>query len=546
MVMIEEPVASEAFEEAAADEHACTPNASWAATIGPRLLLGFGSVACLVIVGGIVAFFASRPSERMTVSPSAATPPPRVSVEIAQASHDEPETTPPQTPPETPPLSAAPEPTVEQLTTSIRHEHSDEIEEPLDPLLPAEFQPDPNLESEPTPTAAQPETSLAALALLLEGETAEQGRTAEPSPVSNQGEEEIVGTAMATTAAHTDSRPIINIEAQLNIKLKAIQFQDKPLIEFLRCVMELAHVPVQLDPRALRQTGVTTESLVTVSLDDVSVGEVLRAGLAGIGLTHVVEPSIVRVTSRGVEVAKLEERAFKIGDILRTNPDGLDLPRLICALVEPTSWSANGGPGEIEIVEDRLVVNQTRDIHVQTILLLEKLRIARGLRPRVQVPASYTRLESAWGRVQPKLSRQISVNAWQPQRFVDMLHQIEAASDLRILVDWRGVIAAGWSGDTVSTLVVRDVPVEVALRQLLGTAGLVIRPINDRCVEVTTTSAVASRHELEFYRLDALGASGLARLQQLTISEQGVVAFDRASDTALVVAPSAVHRELAR
>jgi hypothetical protein len=301
---------------------------------------------------------------------------------------------------------------------------------------------------------------------------------------------------------------------------------------------------VQVDPRAFRQTGLDAASPVTVSAEEIDAGQLLTMGLSELRLTYVIEAAVVRITNPSLESSPLEERKFFCGDLLRTSRNGLDLARLIRVFILPRTWDIAGGDGSVDIIDDQLVVKQTREVHVETVLLLEKLRMARGLRRRMRTPPQYTQLVSKWQRLDAKLSRQISVNAWQPERFVDVLRKVEAAADLHLLVDWRSLTKAGWTRDAESTLVVRDVPVEAALHQLLDSAGLMIRPIDGQTLEITTAQVAATQPDLELYPLSKLGTGGLARLKQLAGAEQIQFAMDDASETAVVLAPSTIHHQL--
>ena len=90
----------------------------------------------------------------------------------------------------------------------------------------------------------------------------------------------------------------------------------------------------------------------------------------------------------------------------------------------------------------------------------------------------------------------------------------------------------------------RDCSRPCHFHQLLTPKGLEFRPINEATVQITSAGSSMGRPYLEFYSLEELGESGLARLEESLHTHVGGFALDTVSDTALVVLPASRHREL--
>ena len=393
------------------------------------------------------------------------------------------------------------------------------------------------------PVASPHPRMLSDLANLLEGAPHPATDQTEDAERSSSVKESSNAPSSPPTARSSPSQdgPGQQLAAYLGWKVRSVAFKDVPLIDFLRAMMQLSAVPIQLDPAALRQSGKGARSPVTFAAQDISVDEVLRRALQPLKLTPVVEDHVVRISSPIWESQELKQIRFFVGDLQQGRGHELNLASVIPELIEPESWSRSGGAGTIDLAGDRLEIRQTRRVHFQLLLLLEKLRLARGLEPRSKIPLRYLPLEPRWARLGPRLNRRINLDVWHPLPIAQIVSQLEEASGLRILVDWQAVAEVAWTADTERTLAARKATVAEVLAQLLSSAELELRPIQETTVQITTMQANAARPYLEFYTLQQLGETGLARLEE---APAGTFVLDPASETVLVVLPASEHRAL--
>jgi hypothetical protein len=168
-----------------------------------------------------------------------------------------------------------------------------------------------------------------------------------------------------------------------------------------------------------------------------------------------------------------------------------------------------------------LDIRQTSAAHAQIIVLTEKLRTARGLArsPSPLDPAIFA-LASRSQQAQGKLATPITLSFNQPTPIMRILKLLEEAGGVRIVVDWRDLAAAGWNPDGETTLSIETQPLSSALTALLGPMDLAWRVVDGQTLQVLRPETLASRCELELYKVadllknDPAGESLVALVRQ--------------------------------
>jgi hypothetical protein len=210
------------------------------------------------------------------------------------------------------------------------------------------------------------------------------------------------------------------------------------------------------------------------------------------------------VTNTSKTQRTLSTTAYDVRDLADGDAAVVQLAALLQQFVEPTSWSAQGGPGHLRIEGTSLVVDQSGAVHLQVQRFLDKLRLARGLpvsRPASQPPLTLaTRLSQAWEVLQKRVTANFSepTPLW---RVVAYLQQHGAAN---LLIDGLALRAAGTSSDTEVTLSVADQPLIEALDQLTRGSPLAFRVVGPRTVQITSRQLAEAAYDLEFYPLKDL------------------------------------------
>lgn len=360
-------------------------------------------------------------------------------------------------------------------------------------------------------------------------------------PISQAPIEETVSTTPSNQASSTSSlatRPDARENADRPVR--EVRFQDIPLIDFLRSMTQLTNVPIYVDPAALEQTGKVITTPVSVVKRNASSLDILQAALQPIGMQPLVEPHVIRITTRRLQDQQLAQSTLYVGD-LRTDTQ-FDWAHFVATLVEPQSWTMRNGAGTIELIEDQLQISNTRRVIVRTAIFLERLRAARSLPPQKRIPSHLVSIQPRWSRVGKKLGARIDLNVWNESQLLDVISSLETAADIRILMDWWSLGVRGIYPDTAAKLYVRNTSLEAAIHMLAGNVDLAIIPIDRQTIQITTDVKKIDSTYLEFYSFERLSETGQATVEQLML--QGNAAIDPVSGSAIVVGTSDLHRSL--
>jgi hypothetical protein len=196
----------------------------------------------------------------------------------------------------------------------------------------------------------------------------------------------------------------------------------------------------------------------------------------------------------------------------------MDLAELLMAVVEPGTWSEDRGGGSItaDAAKGSLSITHRRTVQFEVLLVLEKLRGARGIPHVLKLDPALFRLDSRATQAKAGLERPVALNFSQPTRLVTILDRLGDAAGVRMLVDWRDVASAGWNPAGESSLVVSSQPLSAALDLLLGPLDLTWRVIDHQTLQVVTPGRLAEQCEIELYKVGDL-AGGDASAEALIV-----------------------------
>ncbi|MEX2027007.1 MAG: hypothetical protein WEH44_06895, partial [Pirellulaceae bacterium] len=304
-------------------------------------------------------------------------------------------------------------------------------------------------------------------------------------------------------------------------------------------------------PEGLPLVGLSAATPVSLKAENTTIGKALTLALAPLHLEYTIADDQLVVSLSG----KLADRSFPVDDLTnKTDEQAQQLAEWATALVDPEIWKdAEEEGASLTPGAEQFAVRASDRTYAGLLLLMEKLRVARGLTLRTKQPAEVFRLESRSARARAKLATTLSLNYSQPTLLTIVLRRLEKEGQFRILVDWRALAAEGWNADGEGILSVENKPLGEALSELLAPMDLTWRAVDDESVQVTTLSAAAQSLELEVYpagKLAADAAAGEALLARLrsalpaTGSEEaaGVLRFDPVSGCILASLPQQQQR----
>lgn len=300
-------------------------------------------------------------------------------------------------------------------------------------------------------------------------------------------------------------RPVVNpvdVDARLSDPLAGIEFKEIALLDFLRFMTNLSTIPVTLPPETLLFTGLSAQVPVAVRQTNTTVEAVLNEVLQRLELNYqsrdgqmFVWPAAWLQESAGEEM----DVADLVGAI---NVD--ELARIVRTCVAPLSWEAPGT--ELRAEGGKLFLSQEPVVVYQVIVLLDQLRVARGLRPvsaRSAVPHKAPRFRLA----ETHLSTPITLKIFPPAPLVQVLRRLEGGAGVRFLVNWEGLAEAHWGTDCRASLAVEGLPLREVLSSLLGPMDLGWRVIDETTIEISSLSQLSRTGELEVYALRGLDAA---------------------------------------
>jgi hypothetical protein len=297
------------------------------------------------------------------------------------------------------------------------------------------------------------------------------------------------------------AQPANDWQQRLALRLPSVDIPPTRLGEVLDFVSQLTNVRINLDVEALADVGVTPESKVSAQLTDTTAGELLDALLAQWGLGYIAQDGQLLVTNTSKTQRTLSTTAYAVGDLADDDSAVVQLAALVQQFVEPTAWSAHGGPGHLRIEGNSLLIDQSGAVHLQVQRFLDKLRLARGLpvsRPGMQPPPTLaTRLSQA----REVLHKQVTANFAEPTPLWRVVAYLQQHSTANLLIDGLALRAAGTSSDTEVTLSVADQPLIEALDQLTRGSPLAFRVVGPRSVQITSRQLAEAAYDLEFYPL---------------------------------------------
>jgi len=349
----------------------------------------------------------------------------------------------------------------------------------------------------------------------------------------------------------------IDVAKRLADPLPGIETTGTPLADFLQVISDLSTIPITVEPEGFPFVNVTAASSVVVSASNTTVGGALTAALKPLKLQAIESDGQLIV--RAEEPAQPATLNFPVKDLAADEESIAALDEMLKALVEPASWgdAPEQGTMAVDAAKGTIAIRNSRAVHAQLLLLCEKLRTARGLKPLSRIDPAQFKLDTRAARALARLETPISLNYSQPTRLTVVLDRLGELGGVRILVDWQGVAAAGWNPAGEATLVISQQPLSAALDAFLAPLDLTWRVIDGQTLQVVTPARLNERTEIELYKVaeliasDPTGEALLAKIRAAlgdaafrAAGGNGEIRFDEAGKCLIAALPQPKQREL--
>jgi len=163
-----------------------------------------------------------------------------------------------------------------------------------------------------------------------------------------------------------------------------MEFIDTPLADVVAYLKDYHHIEIQLDKKALDDSGVATDTPVTKNLKDVTLKSALRVMLRELNLTYVTQDGVLLITTPEEAESRLTTKVYPVEDLVLVPGESKDevladfdsLIEVITSTVGPTTWDEVGGPGSVQPFPNKLaiILSQTEEVHEEVEDLLRMLR----------------------------------------------------------------------------------------------------------------------------------------------------------------------------
>ncbi|HYO23960.1 MAG TPA: hypothetical protein VEQ85_03340, partial [Lacipirellulaceae bacterium] len=351
-------------------------------------------------------------------------------------------------------------------------------------------------------------------------------------------------------------------EVLLARRYPAIHIEKMPLGRFLHFATALSAVPVSASPQELRLAAASAATAVSVEAADATIVELLAAALKPAGLVPMVEDSHIVLRRAGED--RERELKIPIDDLVDAagGPTAETIADWVPALVAPAAWQRAGGPGSVVVDGPALHVRQSERVGFETVLLLERYRVARGLPPRSKYPQKLLGALVHTERLLERLAAPATFTFSRPTPLAEVFAYWQQELGVAVLVDWPALAEVRLAPHSRTSVSAAAASWGAGLTAALAPLELDWRIVDGRTIEITSAEKVRSEPQLGIYMLKALpasagdrSASNAAAADQATmqahvqklVAQQGAsagVAFDGAHGVLMVLAPAADQRRL--
>ncbi|MBI1247317.1 hypothetical protein GC197_05660 [bacterium] len=298
--------------------------------------------------------------------------------------------------------------------------------------------------------------------------------------------------------------PDVDVAERLKDPIAEIDFKAMPLGQFASFVTQMSTVPVTLDPVALASAEINANTPITVQQSRTSVQGILDAAVRPFGLQTQATGESVRLRMIQPLDGQMRTTQFLVDDLAEDQKKVADIAYMLTHLVEPLSWNQAGGKGLFRIDPNAVMVTQTEVPMFKSLVLLEKLRKARGLKPRSRYNERLFDLTTRQQQLEANLQKDVKLQIVVPTPLFKVIDQLEKKSGLTILCDWDSLARNKLGPATPVTLSAPGITAGETLSRFCTTWKLAMLPINATTVQLISADTEMVMPWLEVYNIQKL------------------------------------------
>jgi len=271
----------------------------------------------------------------------------------------------------------------------------------------------------------------------------------------------------------------------LDQKVSKLDFEDMELSQAMEFMRDVSGANIHVRWRALALESIEAVTTVNVHLSDVTFRKALHIiledvstgaeeGVGDTGLGYIIDQGVITVSTNVDLAARIDRRSYDIGDLAE---DLDELASVIRKIVDRKSWADAGGDvGTIEQQDARLAISQNGANHAKIVVLLNKLRWARGLKG----PVKWTRPDRIAAKSRTKADRivdkqldtKVSRLDFEDMEFEQVMQFMRDVSGASIRVDWTTLAKEGIEPKTPVKVHLSNVTFRKALEIVLDDIGV--------------------------------------------------------------------------
>jgi len=291
-----------------------------------------------------------------------------------------------------------------------------------------------------------------------------------------------------------------------------LEFIECPLQDAVNFLKDLHDIEIQIDRRALKESGTAADTPVTKNLKGISLDAALKLMLGELDLSYSITDEVLLITTPVEVGCRLYPRVYPVGHLIAGPDDPAAARRefaavrsLITSVVLPQSWDEVGGPGTIVGIPPgapkAAVVVQDRRSHEEVEELLALLDRAARLEPGAG-PIPLMPTDPAEEKIRKALASPTEFEFIETP-LQDVVELLKDKHKIEIQIDRRALDDVGIGTDTRVTKNLHGISLRSALRLMLREFDLTY-VIQDEVLLVTTPEEACGRPSTVLYPIGDL------------------------------------------
>jgi len=284
------------------------------------------------------------------------------------------------------------------------------------------------------------------------------------------------------------------VDKKLALPCGGLIAEKTPLIVVLRSITAITGVPFAFDIENLSAANfdfsLSTNINMQQSEDDrIDFAMAVDEAISQHKLTRSQTPDTGVVVLTAIDINEQTTADYQLPEFAANPVLGANMVVLVRKLIAPDTWTRKNSPGTIELMGDKVSVNQTPDVHLQLRQFFGKLRTIEAGEPVL----------SHWEAAQSALAKSANLKRSLPLTLEELLSNIQLNTDVVVLIDWPELAKEGWNPMTIVPGNIIEESVYQTLKEIARSMKLTLRAVDNATIELTTFRAVANRPEIELF-----------------------------------------------